>query len=463
MNPRATRRWRADAGTAGGQSRQARQAGRRAGRPYRQGEQADRCRQAERRGQAEQDRQARGPARVSRSAGVRSSTPSAFRLPRRRSTSSTSHATTSLSAKRLLPWIGRPAADHRALPEGALPAPASFRKRDRRLSRSDHRVPLVEAARLPPAWRWTRSPACSRLVQARHLELHVWGSRIETLERPDQMVLTSTPAAACRFRPRRRGGAIVRDLAQVWGWLGSMKTSGGKGLHVLVPITPTRPWTRSRSSHARSLEPYRAPESRAFMVVSRCEAHRQDVCHYLRNGRGATFVVPYLTRSRPGATVSVPLRWDEFGATSRGDRLTSATFAVDSAASGRIRGKARVRRREITEGMRCARAWASGAGRPGRRRRRRRARGRRRRATAARALQSRLRNDPQGVVGGVGRVGEQIVGRRLGCRATPERVDVPRLLAIVGGDDGRVVLLVARSCARSRDRCLEFAYVARRA
>ncbi len=161
------------------------------------------------------------------------------------------------------------------------------------------------------------------LVQMGALELHVWGSHIETLEQPDQMVFDLDPAADLPFGRTIAGAQTLRLLLDHLGLRSFVKTSGGKGLHVVVPLRPTRSWDEIKDfSHALADLMVRAEPQRYLATMSKSKRAGKVFIDYLRNGRGATFVAPYSTRRRPGAPVSAPLRWEELTADLRPDAYT---------------------------------------------------------------------------------------------------------------------------------------------
>ncbi len=258
--------------------------------------------------------------------------------------------------EQLLPWIaGRPLTIVRC-PEGS-PGACFFQKHATGdFPEAIIRVPLVESGEAATGMAVDSLAGVLSLVQLGTLELHVWGARIETLECPDQMVFDLDPAGGLPFARVVSAARIVRDLLEGLGLAGFVKTSGGKGLHVLVPITPTRPWDEVKEfSRALAEAIARADPEHFTAVMSLRKRTGKTFVDYLRNGRGATFVAPYSTRSRPGAPVSLPLHWDELSATSRGDRFTVGDLR-------RRLGDLRAdpwegyesARREITEGMRRA-------------------------------------------------------------------------------------------------------------
>ena len=164
------------------------------------------------------------------------------------------------------------------------------------------------------------------LVQMGALEFHVWGSRVETLERPDQMVFDLDPADGLPFARTIAAATTLRGLLSRLGLESFVKTSGGKGLHVVVPLRPVRPWPVVKDfSHAIADLMVKAEPEGYVATMSRRKRTGKVYIDYLRNGRGATFVAPYSTRRRAGAPVSAPLRWDELTATLRPDGYTVAT------------------------------------------------------------------------------------------------------------------------------------------
>jgi bifunctional non-homologous end joining protein LigD len=161
------------------------------------------------------------------------------------------------------------------------------------------------------------------LVQMGALELHVWGSHIETLEQPDQMVFDLDPADDLPFGHTIAAAQTLRLALEHLGLRSFVKTSGGKGLHVVVPLRPTRSWDEVKDfSHALADLMVRAEPQRYLATMSRRKRAGKVFIDYLRNGRGATFVAPYSTRRRPGAPVSAPLRWEQLDADLRPDAYT---------------------------------------------------------------------------------------------------------------------------------------------
>ena len=106
------------------------------------------------------------------------------------------------------------------------------------------------------------------------------------------------------------------------GLAGFVKTTGGKGLHVVVPLVPKIDWDTAKefSKQVAQQMVHRAPD-RYTATMSKAKRRGKIYIDYLRNAKSATAVAAYSTRARAGAPVSVPLRWDELGADLRGDHF----------------------------------------------------------------------------------------------------------------------------------------------
>jgi bifunctional non-homologous end joining protein LigD len=164
------------------------------------------------------------------------------------------------------------------------------------------------------------------LVQAGTLEIHVWGSRVDDLERPDLVVFDLDPSPDVPWSATRAATLDLRDRLTALGLTGFLRTTGGKGLHVVVPIQPQASWDEVKG-FARALCEGAAADDpkRLTTTVSLAKRRGKIFLDYLRNGRGATAIASYSTRARRGAPVAVPLRWSELTSTLRSDRYTIST------------------------------------------------------------------------------------------------------------------------------------------
>jgi bifunctional non-homologous end joining protein LigD len=162
------------------------------------------------------------------------------------------------------------------------------------------------------------------LVQMGVLELHTWGSRASLLERPDRMILDLDPDVGLPWSRVVEAAKLTHTLLDELGLASFLKTTGGKGLHVVVPLQRKHSWDEVRSfsqALARHLE--RALPERFTSGMSKQRRQKKIFIDYLRNARGATAIAAFSTRAKGGAPVSVPLAWDELA-----DDLRSEHFTV---------------------------------------------------------------------------------------------------------------------------------------
>ena len=150
------------------------------------------------------------------------------------------------------------------------------------------------------------------LVQMGVVEIHVWGSTIAELERPDQVIFDLDPGEGVDPDAVRTGALEVRDRLEGIGLDSFVKLSGGKGYHVTVPLTPQADWTEVKAFAHGFAQAMAAAEPGRYTATLAKKARRGRIfIDYLRNGRGATAVAPYSTRARAGAPVAVPVTWPE--------------------------------------------------------------------------------------------------------------------------------------------------------
>ena len=152
------------------------------------------------------------------------------------------------------------------------------------------------------------------LVQKGVIELHVWGSTTRDLSKPDRMVFDLDPDALVPWREVMAATRRVRERVEELGLEAFLKTSGGKGLHVMVPLAPKHEWDEVKAFSRAIAEALAAEDPRLFTTnMAKKERTRRIFIDYLRNAPGATTVAAYSVRARRGAPVSTPLHWDELG------------------------------------------------------------------------------------------------------------------------------------------------------
>jgi bifunctional non-homologous end joining protein LigD len=151
------------------------------------------------------------------------------------------------------------------------------------------------------------------------IEYHTWNALKDRMERPDRMTFDLDPGEGVAWTDVREGTWLLRLLLQELGLPAFLKTSGGKGLHVVVPLKRLRDWDTVKD-FSRAIVLHLAETIPQRFVAKSGPRNRvgRIFVDYLRNGRGATTVSAWSARARPGMGVSVPVGWDEL------DALTSA-------------------------------------------------------------------------------------------------------------------------------------------
>ena len=144
------------------------------------------------------------------------------------------------------------------------------------------------------------------------IEIHAWGARRDRIEQPDRMVLDLDPDASIGFDAVKQAAGDIRDLLREVGLTSFPLLTGGKGVHVIVPLERRQSWDELGDvarGVARSLE---AAASDKYVSSAPKEKRRNRIfIDWLRNRRGATSVVPYSVRARKGAPVAMPVSWEE--------------------------------------------------------------------------------------------------------------------------------------------------------
>lgn len=159
-------------------------------------------------------------------------------------------------------------------------------------------------------------PGLIGLVQGGALEIHTWQATLDDLEHPDQIVMDLDPGEGVPWPAVIEAAREIRRRFEDAGLAAFIKTSGGKGLHVVAPLAPSPDagWDRVKG-FARDMAEAMADEApdRYVAVVTKAKRTGRILVDYLRNGRNNTAVVAYGTRARPNAPVSMPLDWDDLG------------------------------------------------------------------------------------------------------------------------------------------------------
>jgi bifunctional non-homologous end joining protein LigD len=164
------------------------------------------------------------------------------------------------------------------------------------------------------------------LAQMGILEVHTWNSTRDKLEHPDRFILDLDPGPKVKWAEVVETARLIRERLQALQLESYVKTTGGKGLHVVVPVEPVLDWDRCLALSRAIAGLIEAERPRRY-TLNLSKAGREDkiLIDYLRNNRGSTAVAAFSTRAKPQATVSVPVAWDELS-----PRLNNEQFTVTS-------------------------------------------------------------------------------------------------------------------------------------
>jgi bifunctional non-homologous end joining protein LigD len=162
-------------------------------------------------------------------------------------------------------------------------------------------------------------------AQMNVVEFHTWNGRSTNLEKPDRMTFDLDPGEGVAWATMQEAAQLTRALLEEIGLVCFLKTSGGKGLHVVVPLAPRHGWDTVKDFSQAVVQHLAATVPGHFVAKSGPKNRVGRIyVDYLRNGRGATTAAAYSARARPGLGVSMPCAWDELPALTAGDQWTIA-------------------------------------------------------------------------------------------------------------------------------------------
>jgi bifunctional non-homologous end joining protein LigD len=149
-------------------------------------------------------------------------------------------------------------------------------------------------------------------VQMGTIEFHGWTARADAVEKPDRMIFDLDPDEALDFAEVKSAARDIRDHLSDIGLVSFAMLSGGKGVHVVVPLTPGHDWEAHKDFASRFAQALSAAEPDRFVAtMSKAKRKGRIFIDWLRNQRGSTAILPYSARARVGAPVAVPVSWDE--------------------------------------------------------------------------------------------------------------------------------------------------------
>lgn len=149
------------------------------------------------------------------------------------------------------------------------------------------------------------------LVQLGTVEVHLWGAKIDAIETPDQVIFDLDPDPGVPIERVREAALTVRQRLEELGFESFLKTSGGKGFHVVLPLKPKADWDEVKGFARDFAKAMEQAEPKLYTATLSKKARKGRIfIDYLRNGRGSTAIAPFSTRARPGAAVAMPVAWE---------------------------------------------------------------------------------------------------------------------------------------------------------
>src|SRR5579885_3607796 len=150
------------------------------------------------------------------------------------------------------------------------------------------------------------------LAQMGVLEIHPWGSRNDALEKPDIIIFDLDPDPEIEWKILAESAIEVRDVLRELGLVSFIKSTGGKGLHVVAPIHAKHEWPEVKDFTRNVVSILEAARPDRYLIKMTKSARKGRIfLDYLRNDRGSTAIAPYSPRGRKGVRVAIPLRWEE--------------------------------------------------------------------------------------------------------------------------------------------------------
>ncbi len=163
------------------------------------------------------------------------------------------------------------------------------------------------------------------LVQMNVIEIHAWGSTIDDVDHPDQIVLDLDPGEGVAFKRIVGAAQLLRKRLRASKLESFVRTSGGKGLHVVVPLRPRPDWERAKAFAGELASELAKEMPQEFVAVAGASKRKGRIfVDYLRNARSASSVASYSVRAREGAGVAVPLAWSELSKLRSGSQFSLA-------------------------------------------------------------------------------------------------------------------------------------------
>lgn len=237
----------------------------------------------------------------------------------------------------MLPWAGSRPISLVRCPQGRGKK-CFFQKHDAGSFGEDVRhVSIVEKDGHAEPYMFVDTPAgLLACVQMGTIEFHGWGARIEDVEKADRLVFDLDPDEGLAFREVVSAASHLRDSLAQLGLMTFPMVTGGKGIHVIAPLTPSAEWPEVKDFARRfAMAMAQGEPARFTAALAKAKRSGKIFIDYLRNQRGATAVMPYSARSRDFAPIAVPVTWEELRDLDKASRwhIGDATEIVKRASS----------------------------------------------------------------------------------------------------------------------------------
>ncbi len=176
-----------------------------------------------------------------------------------------------------------------------------------------HETPVKESSGDTENYMYVRdAKGLVAAAQMGTLEFHIWGSPADKLETPDRLVFDLDPDPSVGFSVVKDAAFSLRDALDEIGLKSVPMVTGGKGVHVIVPLTPRAPWEDAKRFAKAFAQGFADRDPDNFIAtMSKAKRKGRIFIDWLRNERGATAIAPYSTRARAGGPVATPVSWSE--------------------------------------------------------------------------------------------------------------------------------------------------------
>ena len=193
---------------------------------------------------------------------------------------------------------------------------------DKSMTEHTKAVSIEEKSKSAPYVLINNPKALLANVQLNVIEFHAWGSRADDIEKPDRLIFDLDPGPGILWKTIIQAAWHLGEELEKIKLQSFVKLTGGKGLHIVVPLRRTLSWeklkqfSRDFSNHMQNLNP-----SLYTINMNKTKRDKKIFIDYFRNTRGATSVAPYSLRARPQASVALPVSWNELSKVKKPDAI----------------------------------------------------------------------------------------------------------------------------------------------